>query len=52
MPELYNPELVQEERQFIENATQKTIEGERPEDKNAISHRNKYAKYWETSHSA
>lgn len=52
MPELYDPRRVAEEREMIENAIRRSVEGERSKDKVMREHKNKYQKYWEKSHAA
>lgn len=52
MPELYDPKRVAEEREMIENAIRRSVEGERSKDKVSREHRLKYQKYWEKSHAA
>jgi hypothetical protein len=42
MPELYDPRRVAEEREMIENAMRRSVEGERSKDKVEREHRNKY----------
>ena len=53
MPELYDPKRVAEEREMIENALKRSVEGEGGQkEKVEREHRLKYQKYWEKSHAA
>ena len=51
-PELYDPRRVQEEREMIDNATNKNVQGESSKDKLAKEHNQKYQLYWDKSHAA
>ena len=51
-PELYDPRRVQDERELIENAIKKSVQGERSKDKLEKEHNLKYKVYWEKSHAA
>ena len=51
-PELHDPRRVEEEREMIENAYKKSIEGEGPMDKLKKEHKQKYEKFWEKDHAA
>lgn len=51
-PELYDPRRVAEERDMIENAMKRSVQGERSKDKLEKEHHMKYGKYWEKDHAA
>ncbi|CDW91695.1 UNKNOWN [Stylonychia lemnae] len=51
-PELYDPRRVQEERDFIENAIKRSVQGEGSKDKVEKEHNLKYKKYWDKDHAA
>lgn len=52
MPELYDPRRVEDEREMIENAIKRSVQGERSKDKIVKEHETKYKKFWDRDHAA
>lgn len=52
MPELYDPRRVEDEREMIENAVKRSVQGERSKDKLVKEHEHKYKKFWDKDHAA